>query len=57
MKFVSVLAGYEGSAHDSAVLKKAQSKGFEAPEGYFTLQMEAIQTDPYAPSKGEISSP
>ena len=33
LKFTYVLAGWEGSAHDSRVLNDALSRGFHAPEG------------------------
>ena len=33
LKFSYVLAGWEGSAHDSKVLNDALSRGFCAPEG------------------------
>jgi len=37
MYFSYVLAGWEGSAHDSRVLQDARSKGFEIPEGKYYL--------------------
>lgn len=37
MNFVHVVAGYEGSANDSTVLKKAKQKGFTAAPGYYYL--------------------
>jgi len=37
MNFVYVLAGWEGSAHDSRVLADARSKGFAAPPGRYYL--------------------
>ena len=33
LKFTYVLAGWEGSTHDSRVLNDALSRGFHAPEG------------------------
>ena len=38
MKFVYILAGWEGSAHDSRVLLDAQAgKGFKTPIGKYWL--------------------
>jgi hypothetical protein len=38
MKFVYILAGWEGSAHDSRVLLDAQArKGFKTPTGKYWL--------------------
>ena len=40
MKFVYILAGWEGSAHDQRVLSNAQaSKGFNTPVGKYWLGM------------------
>ena len=35
MNFVYVLAGWEGFAHDGRVIRDAQQKGFEVPEGRY----------------------
>lgn len=37
MNFVYVLAGWEGSAHESRVLKDARRRGFAAPPGKYYL--------------------
>lgn len=37
MNFVFVLAGYEGSANDSTVLKKAQQLGLQLPNKRYFL--------------------
>jgi hypothetical protein len=38
MQFVYILAGWEGSAHDSQVLSNAQaSQGFSTPKGKYWL--------------------
>ncbi len=37
MRFVFVLAGWEGSAHDGRVLKDAFTKGFSVPTGKYYL--------------------
>ncbi|KAJ4791508.1 nuclease [Rhynchospora pubera] len=36
-RFVAVLAGWEGSGHDSLILRKAVEKGFTIPEGRYYL--------------------
>ncbi|KAJ1691968.1 hypothetical protein LUZ63_016123 [Rhynchospora breviuscula] len=36
-RFVAVLAGWEGSGHDSLILRKAVEKGFTVPEGRYYL--------------------
>jgi hypothetical protein len=35
MDFRFVLAGWEGCAHDAAVLSSAKKLGFDTPEGYY----------------------
>lgn len=37
LNFVYVLAGWEGKAHDAAVLADAERRGFHVPHGYFYL--------------------
>lgn len=36
-KFIYLLAGWEGSAHDSRVIRDAYEKGFVIPDGKFYL--------------------
>lgn len=37
LRFIHVLAGFEGSANDSTVLRKAQSHGLQLPRGKYLL--------------------
>ncbi len=37
LEFTYILTGWEGSAHDSRVLRDAMSKGLQCPENYFYL--------------------
>jgi hypothetical protein len=47
MSFIYVLAGYEGSAHDSTVLGKAMALGFTIPAGCFLLGDAAYGISPW----------
>jgi hypothetical protein len=47
MMFIYVLAGYEGSAHDSPVLEKAMRIGFAIPAGCFVLGDAAYGIAPW----------
>jgi hypothetical protein len=42
MNFLYILPGWEGSAHDSRVLKDALEKGFSAPPGRYDAGYAAI---------------
>ena len=35
MNFVYILAGWEGSAHNSRIINSAKAKGFKAPTGKY----------------------
>ena len=52
MNFLYVLPGWEGSAHDSRVLKDALEKGFAAPPGRYYLADAG-----YAASNGLLLTP
>lgn len=54
MYFCYVLAGWEGSAHDSRVLQDAKSKGFQIPDGKYYLGDAgyALKKDCLTPYRG-----